>query len=207
MQNLLLNVVGCVVIALSAQAGTFFGVTDLGSLGGGETHGAGLSSTGSAAGWSSDPAGDLRAFSFSGAMVGLGGGSASQAQGINESGTVAGTVYVNGQAQATIWKDGNPVPLGTLGGSDSYATAINNQGRVVGSASDATGQGRAFVYRPNFTRSEFDAARAGNAVRVAVVSGGPHTPLVSCLVDAVGDRDRDLLDELVALVAARESEL
>ena len=61
-------------------------------------------------------------------------------------------------------------------------------------------QGRAFVYRPNFTRSEFDAARAANAVRAAVESGGPLTPLVSCLVDAVGD-------ELEALVAARRAEL
>ena len=68
-------------------------------------------------------------------------------------------------------------------------------------------QGRAFVYRPNFTRSEFDAARAANAVRAAVESGGPLTPLVSCLIDAVADRDRDLLDELEALVAARQAEL
>ena len=68
-------------------------------------------------------------------------------------------------------------------------------------------QGRAFVYRPQFTRSEFDAARAGDAVRAAVEAGGSLTPLVSCLVDAVGDRDRELLDELEALVAARRAEL
>ena len=67
-------------------------------------------------------------------------------------------------------------------------------------------QGRAFMYRPNFTRSEFDAARAASAVRAAVESGGSLTPLVSCLVDAVGDRDRDLLDELEALVAQRRPE-
>ena len=68
-------------------------------------------------------------------------------------------------------------------------------------------QGRAFRYSPNFTRSEFEAARAASAVRAAVESGGSLTPLVSCLVDAVGDRDRDPLDELEALVAARQAEL
>ena len=68
-------------------------------------------------------------------------------------------------------------------------------------------QGRAFVYRPNFTRGEFDAARAADAVRAAVETGGSLTPIVSCLVDAVGDRDRELLDELEALVAARRAEL
>ena len=135
-----------IVFALGAQAGPFYRVIDLGTLGGGESYGAGLSSTGSVAGWSADPAGDLRAFSFSGAMAGLGGGSESQARGINASGTVAGTAYTNGQAQATVWQAGNPVSLGTLGGSQSYATAINDRGQVVGSASDATGQGHAFIY-------------------------------------------------------------
>ena len=146
MQKFSITVTVFIVLALGAQAGPFYGVVDLGTLGGGESYGAGLSSTGSVAGWSADPAGDLRAFSFSGAMVGLSGGSESQANGVNASGTVAGTVYTNGQAQATVWEAGNPVSLGTLGGSQSYATAINDRGQVVGSASDINGQGRAFIY-------------------------------------------------------------
>jgi predicted transcriptional regulator len=67
--------------------------------------------------------------------------------------------------------------------------------------------GRAFVYRPRFTRSEFDSARAADAVREAVKGGGSLAPIVSCLIDAVGERDRELLDELEALVAARRAEL
>ena len=67
--------------------------------------------------------------------------------------------------------------------------------------------GRAFVYRPQFTRSEFDSARAADAVRAAVEGGASLAPIVSCLIDAVGDRDRELLDELEALVAARRAEL
>lgn len=67
-------------------------------------------------------------------------------------------------------------------------------------------QGRAFVYRPCFTRAEFDSARAADAVRTAIQGGGALAPIVSCLIDAVGDRDRELLDELEALVAARRAE-
>ena len=66
--------------------------------------------------------------------------------------------------------------------------------------------GRAFVYRPRMNRSEFESARAGDAVRAALKSGGSLAPLASYLVDAVGDRDRELLDELETLVAQRRAE-
>ena len=69
-------------------------------------------------------------------------------------------------------------------------------------------QGRAYVYRPRFTRAEFESARAADAFRNAVErTGGSLAPLVSCLIDAVGDRDRELLDELELLVIARRAEV
>lgn len=68
-------------------------------------------------------------------------------------------------------------------------------------------QGRAFRYQPKLGQAEFASARAAEAVRHAVQrSGGSLTPLVSCLIEAVGDRDRELLDELESLVAARRGE-
>jgi predicted transcriptional regulator len=66
--------------------------------------------------------------------------------------------------------------------------------------------GRAFLYRPRFTRAEFESARAADALRTAIQGGGSLTPIASCLIDAVGDRDRELLDELEALVAARRAD-
>ncbi|HEX5068792.1 MAG TPA: BlaI/MecI/CopY family transcriptional regulator [Vicinamibacterales bacterium] len=67
--------------------------------------------------------------------------------------------------------------------------------------------GRAFRYQPALGRAEFASARAGEAVRHAVQrSEGSLTPLVSYLIEAVGDRDRELLDELESLVAARRRE-
>ena len=67
-------------------------------------------------------------------------------------------------------------------------------------------QGRAFLYRARLNRSEFESARAGDAVRAAVRNGGSLTPLASYLVEAVGDRDRELLDELESLIAARRAD-
>ena len=71
---------------------------------------------------------------------------------------------------------------------------------------DREKQGRAFVYRPRLTRSQFESARAGDAVKAALRNGGSLAPLASYLVDAVGDRDRELLDELESLVAQRRAE-
>jgi predicted transcriptional regulator len=67
--------------------------------------------------------------------------------------------------------------------------------------------GRAFVYQPRLTRAAFESARAADAFRHAVEqNSGSLAPLVSCLIEAVGDRDDELLDELEALVAARRAE-
>jgi len=67
--------------------------------------------------------------------------------------------------------------------------------------------GRAFYYRPRLTRPEFESARAGEAFRIALQgSGATLTPLLSTFVDAVGDRDRAMLDELAVLVKHRLAE-
>ena len=68
-------------------------------------------------------------------------------------------------------------------------------------------RGRAFYYRPELTRLEFDSARAAAALRSALE--GEHAslaPLLSFLVDAVGERDAELLDELEALVRRHRAE-
>jgi predicted transcriptional regulator len=73
---------------------------------------------------------------------------------------------------------------------------------------DRIKQGRAFFYQPRLTRPEFESARAGAALRVALDgSGTALAPLLSTFVDAVGSRDRAMLDELAALVSNRLAEL
>lgn len=73
---------------------------------------------------------------------------------------------------------------------------------------DRTKQGRAFIYAPRLTRPEFESARATDALRVALDGNSADlSPLLSFFVQAVGDRDRELLDELEALVKARRAEI
>jgi len=71
-----------------------------------------------------------------------------------------------------------------------------------------TKQGRAFFYQPRLSRAEFESARAGAALRVALEgSGAALAPLLSSFVDAVGSRDRAMLDELATLVRSRLAEM
>jgi predicted transcriptional regulator len=72
---------------------------------------------------------------------------------------------------------------------------------------DRSKRGRAFFYIPQLTRPEFESARAATALRLALAQDETALrPLLSFFVDAVGDRDRELLDELEALVRARRAE-
>jgi predicted transcriptional regulator len=71
-----------------------------------------------------------------------------------------------------------------------------------------TKQGRAFFYSPRLTKPEFESARVASALRVALRSDSAAVgPLMSYFVEAVSNRDRDLLDELEALVRARRAEI
>jgi predicted transcriptional regulator len=64
--------------------------------------------------------------------------------------------------------------------------------------------GRAFLYRPRYTRSELEALLAANALE-AFLGHDPSDlrPALSFLVDAFGTRDQALLEELEALVRER----
>jgi predicted transcriptional regulator len=67
---------------------------------------------------------------------------------------------------------------------------------------------RAFVYSPVFSREEWERKRAGNLV--AGFLSGPHPSrqiLLSCLLDAVGEHDASLLDELEKKIRERRKEI
>jgi len=61
--------------------------------------------------------------------------------------------------------------------------------------------GRAFVYRAALTRQDMEEAIATGLLRgLLEVDAGRSRPLLSNLVDTIGDRDSALLDELEELV-------
>ena len=64
--------------------------------------------------------------------------------------------------------------------------------------------GRAYVYRPRFTRAELAARQATDAMRTLLArEPGALAPALSFLVDAAGREDERLLDELEELVRKR----
>lgn len=136
--------------AVPLAASPLFVVTDLGSLGGSQSAAFGINGQGTAVGAARLSSGADSAFvSTGGSMSALSaaGATGSQANGINNSGQVAGTVYSMSGAQATVWNSGMFSNLGTLGGTDSYALAINDAGSVAGNASLRSGDAHAFLAR------------------------------------------------------------
>ena len=67
---------------------------------------------------------------------------------------------------------------------------------------------RAFVYSARMSREEWERQRAGSLI--AKFLSGPHPSrelLVSCLLDAVGDHDAAVLDELEKEIRKKRREL
>ena len=68
--------------------------------------------------------------------------------------------------------------------------------------------GRAFIYEARLNREQFaENVAAGLFSELLNRSAAQPAPLLSCFVDAVGDRDRELLDELDRMVQSKRREL
>jgi predicted transcriptional regulator len=67
---------------------------------------------------------------------------------------------------------------------------------------------RAFVYSPRTSREEWERRRAGDVVARFLKGPSPSPErLLSCLVDAVGEHDGKLLEELEKKIRQRRKEL
>ncbi len=66
--------------------------------------------------------------------------------------------------------------------------------------------GRAYVYWPRLTQAEFERGVAEDVLDGLLGRGGAE-PLLACIVDAVSEHDRALLDELHRLVEEKRREL
>jgi predicted transcriptional regulator len=68
--------------------------------------------------------------------------------------------------------------------------------------------GRAFLYAPVFSREEWERRRAGALVASFLNRGEPSRELlVSALLDAVGEHDEDLLNDLEKKIRLKRKEL
>ncbi len=61
-------------------------------------------------------------------------------------------------------------------------------------------ESRAFRYRAAYARHDLERAVAAGLLRAMLEPGGAARPMLSNLVDAIGEQDRALLDELEALI-------
>jgi probable HAF family extracellular repeat protein len=121
------------------SAGTIYSITGLGSLGGSSAVGYKINNSGTVAGWAQTASGDQHSFVANGGGIQdlsplL--GSDAVASGINASGVVVGTSYVNGQAHGTIWTASGSTDLG----AGIFATGVNDAGVIIG------GNGHAFLF-------------------------------------------------------------
>jgi predicted transcriptional regulator len=66
---------------------------------------------------------------------------------------------------------------------------------------------RAFLYSTRFSRQEWEQRRASELVADFLGSHPTRGLLISCLVDAVGQRDEALLDELEEKIRRKRQEL
>jgi predicted transcriptional regulator len=73
---------------------------------------------------------------------------------------------------------------------------------------DREREGRAYLYTPRVTRDEFERGVAEDVLGGLLerATGGAE-PLLACIVEAVGEHDRALLDDLQRLVEEKKREL
>ena len=125
-------------------------MTDMGTLGGSESHATGINDSGQVVGWSYTASGAKHAFLFSnGQMTDLGalpGGGESCAYGINDQGRVVGYSYTaDGAEHVFLYSNGTMIDLGFLpGGRESWACGINDHGQVAGCSAMASGVEHAY---------------------------------------------------------------
>ena len=68
--------------------------------------------------------------------------------------------------------------------------------------------GRAFIYSPRFSREEMEQGVARDVIEGLLGTDAAGVePMLACIVDAVSDHDRELLDELDRLVKEKRREL
>jgi predicted transcriptional regulator len=68
--------------------------------------------------------------------------------------------------------------------------------------------GRAFCYSPKLSAQEFERSRARGLIDL-LLGRGEHgvEPVLACIIDAVSDHDRELLDELDRLIEEKRRTL
>ena len=183
-----LSALAVVGLFYSLQASAVdYTVTDLGTLGGGQSEAYGINNSNQVVGSSYDGSNRGRAFYWeaNNGMTDIGtlGGGSTSAYGINDSGQVVGLSpwpTSSDNYHAFIWQSGSGMlDLGTLGGSHSAAYAINNNGQVVGNSTPLGDTEYARFLWQNGSMVEMNFGGTPNAINNAGKVVGTTSPGMS----------------------------
>ena len=110
-----------------------------------------------------------------------------------------------------VWDRGNATVRELLEGGDTnlaYTTLMTTLDRLYKkNLLSRQAEGRAYRYRPRFTREEFRREEAGNAFR-QMLNAAPAASLpLSYLVEIVSEHDAELLDDLSRMVESTRRKL
>ena len=112
-----------------------------------------------------------------------------------------------------LWKHGECNVRDVIGRLDSplaYTTVMTTLDRLFKKEMlNRRMSDRAFVYSPRLTREEWEHKRASDLVAGFLAGPRPARSdlLISCLVEAVGQQDEALLDELERKIKTKRKEL
>ncbi len=99
--------------------------------------------------------------------------------------------------------------LSELGDAFAYTTVMTTLDRLFKKGFlDRRQEDRAYVYRLRYSDEDVKIGIAGDFISslIDAASGRPE-PVLACIVEAVSDRDRELLDDLERLVKEKKAEL
>lgn len=110
------------------------------------------------------------------------------------------------------WRAGGEVSVRDvcrqLGDSKAYTTVMTLGRLYRKNLLTRRKSGRAYLYSIRVTREEFERGFAADVIEgLFSRAGGAAEPLLSCIVETVSERDRELLDELDRLVKQKKREL
>ncbi len=97
-----------------------------------------------------------------------------------------------------------------FGGRIAYTTLMTTLDRLYKKELlDRRKDGRAFVYVPRVSPEEFERGIAADVLDALLGRNGEQSaePMLACIVDAVSEHDRELLDELERLVKEKRKQL
>jgi len=98
---------------------------------------------------------------------------------------------------------------GKLGRPLAYTTVMTTLDRLFKKGLlDRRKRDRAYVYSPRFSRLEWEEKRAGDFM-AGFLAGAPGSRdlLISCLLEAAGQQDATILDELERKIRVKRQEL